>query len=112
MVGLALIPSLECTSPDFRIQSKSYMQNCQGEDMDEKIKSYRQAIFKLDHAERKRGEVLESAYLTAVQSHCICIVFELCLRWAYFALPEVTPSCLLLSHIHLGLLALHHGPSP
>jgi hypothetical protein len=24
--------------------------------MDEKIKSYRQAIFKLDHAERKRGE--------------------------------------------------------
>lgn len=25
--------------------------------MDEKIKSYRQAMFKLDHAERKRGDV-------------------------------------------------------
>ncbi len=32
--------------------------------MDEKIKSYRQAIFKLDHAERKRGE----APATTIQS--------------------------------------------
>lgn len=34
----------------------AFVQSCQSKDMDEKIKSYRQAIFKLDHAERKRGE--------------------------------------------------------
>lgn len=37
----------------------SVVQSCQSKDMDEKIKSYRQAIFKMDHAERsqrKRGE--------------------------------------------------------
>lgn len=33
------------------------VQSCQSKDMDDKIKSYRQAIFKLDHAERKRGDV-------------------------------------------------------
>ena len=38
--------------------------------MDEKIKSYRQAIFKLDHAERKRGEVLPSAYTAALCIYC------------------------------------------
>ena len=32
------------------------VQNCQSKDMDEKIKSYRLAIFKLDHAERRRGQ--------------------------------------------------------
>ena len=37
--------------PDYAL-----VQNCQSKDMDEKIKSYRLAIFKLDHAERKKGE--------------------------------------------------------
>lgn len=37
-------------------KQRQVMRSCQSKDMDEKIKSYRQAIFKLDHAERKRGE--------------------------------------------------------
>jgi len=37
--------------------------------MDEKIKSYRQAIFKLDHAERKRGE----APAATIQSKCMLL---------------------------------------
>ena len=47
----------DCSAPashDFVV-----VQSCQSKDMDEKIKSYRQAIFKMDHAERaqrKRGE--------------------------------------------------------
>ena len=50
------------------------VQSCQSKDMDEKIKSYRQAIFKLDHAERKRGE----APATTIQSkHMLLPAFDI-----------------------------------
>ena len=64
--------------------------------MDEKIKSYRQAIFKLDHAERKRGEVLPSAYIAALCTYCTkhCIV------------PATAHSCVV--NLPLGLYRCMH----
>lgn len=64
------------------------MQTSQGGesvDMDEKIKSYRQAIFKLDHAERKRGEELPSKYScttnkqSALKASCRCVQHHVCI---------------------------------
>ena len=53
----------------------SVVQSCQSKDMDEKIKSYRQAIFKLDHAERtqrKKGESEACASQDQSQSSYCC----------------------------------------
>ena len=62
------------------------VQSCQSKDMDEKIKSYRQAIFKLDHAERKRGEAPASKEQSMFDScfwylFLTCSVIALLLMW-------------------------------
>ncbi len=60
---------LACMSRSYCADAHCGVQSCQSKDMDEKIKSYRQAIFKLDHAERKRGE----APPTTIQSKCMLL---------------------------------------
>ena len=46
-------------------ESLSLLQSCVSKDMDKKTKRYKQAVFKLDHIERKRGEDFAFVSLTA-----------------------------------------------
>lgn len=55
----------------------SFLQSCQSKDMDEKIKSYRQAIFKLDHAERIQRKRDESG-VSASQDQSLLLTFGHC----------------------------------
>lgn len=92
--------------------------------MDEKIKSYRQAIFKLDHAERKRGEVpasssqsrlspslllqmmhmSSSVLIVTTASKCTACICFVCVSVFYFHaqtddFPHVCTSCFFVSTV-------------
>lgn len=59
-----------------------FLQSCQSKDMDEKIKSYRQAIFKLDHAERIQRKRDESG-VSASQDQSMSLTFWSLLPWLH-----------------------------
>lgn len=75
-----------------------FMQSCQSKDMDEKIKSYRQAIFKLDHAERKRAEAPASKGQRKPSPHlCASHISKfacLCLSTAHRVTAEHAITCM------------------
>ena len=99
-------------------ESLSLLQSFVSKDMDEKTKCYRQAVFKLDHMERKKGEDFAFVFLTATSvalsrgMHLevkLCIVSLCCDHVHHLRMYSLLPStCVCLRIVTISTI---HKPS-